>query len=77
MVKEKSNSDVDDLIIRFLIPDEEAHFNCLFLWKDRRYRFESVEAIYGGGGNGPVKSSAKKSISQDVYQLLVSNGMLF
>lgn len=68
---------VDDLIIRFFIPDEEAHFNCLFVWRDKRFRFESVEAIYGGGGNGPVKASAKESISKDVYQVLMSTGMLF
>tara|TARA_B110000285_G_C15092714_1_gene600070 strand:+ start:25 stop:657 length:633 start_codon:yes stop_codon:yes gene_type:complete len=73
----ESEGDVDDLIIRFFIPNEEAHFNCLFLWKDNRFRFESVEAIYGGGGNGSVKASAKKSISEDVYQVLMSNGMLF
>ena len=73
----ESAGNVDDLIVRFFIPDEEAHFNCLFLWKDRRYRFESVEAIYGGGGNGPVKESAKEAISKDVFQVLVSNGMLF
>ena len=75
--KRESESDVDDLIIRFFIPDEEAHFNCLFLWKDNRFRFESVEAIYGGGGNGAVKASAKEGISKDVYQVLMSNGMLF
>ncbi len=78
LIGTRSNEgNVDDIIIRFFIPDEEAHFNCLFLWKENRFRFESVEAIYGGGGNGPVKANAKESISKDVYQILISNGMLF
>lgn len=72
-----SESGVNDLIIRFYIPSEEAFFNCLFLWTGSKYRFESVEAIDGNGGTGTIKASMKAEISKDVYQLLMSNTLLF
>jgi hypothetical protein len=73
----ESESGVKDLIIRFYIPDEGAFMNCLFLWKDGQYKFESVEAIDGAGGHGSVKASVKKEVSKEVYQTLMSNAMLF
>ena len=72
-----SESGVNDLVIRFYIPSEKAFFNCLFLWSGKKYRFESVEAIDGNGGNGPIKASMKDEISRDIYQLLMSNTLLF
>lgn len=72
-----SESGVNDLIIRFYIPSEEAFFNCLFLWTGDKYRFESVEAIDGNGGTGTIKASMKAEISKDIYQLLMSNTLLF
>jgi hypothetical protein len=66
-----------DLIVRFYIPSESAYFNCLFVWGDKKYKFESVEAIHGGGGTGNVKAEHKEEISKDIYQLLMQNGMLF
>ena len=68
---------VDDLIVRFYIPEEEAFFNCLFEWNGAKYRFISVEAIDGNGGQGSVKESLKVKLSKDVYQLLINNNMLF
>ncbi|MCH2230378.1 MAG: hypothetical protein MK105_08535 [Crocinitomicaceae bacterium] len=73
----ESESGVKDLIVRFYIPDEGAFMNCLFLWKDGRYKFESVEAIDGAGGKGSVKESVKAEISKEVYQTLMANAMLF
>ena len=73
----ESESGIKDLIIRFYIPDEGAFMNCLFLWKEGQYKFESVEAIDGAGGHGSVKASMKAEISKDVYQTLMSNAMLF
>ena len=73
----ESESGVKDLVVRFYIPDEGAFLNCLFVWTDSKYRFESVEAIHGAGGNGSVKESVKEEISKEVYQTLMSNAMLF
>ncbi|MGB0915490.1 MAG: hypothetical protein ACPGVI_05420 [Crocinitomicaceae bacterium] len=73
----ESESGVKDLIIRFYIPDEGAFMNCLFLWKEGQYKFQSVEAIDGAGGHGSVKESMKEEVSKDVYQTLMANAMLF
>ena len=73
----ESASGVKDLVVRFYIPEDEAFLNCLFEWEDKRYRFKSVEAIDGGGGHGSVKAAVKDSISDIVYQSLMSNAMLF
>ncbi|MBL1281584.1 MAG: hypothetical protein COA33_015010 [Fluviicola sp.] len=72
-----SETGVDDLVIRFYIPDEAAFFNCLFLWEGSKYRFKSVEAIDGNGGQGAVKASMKEELSKDVYQLLMENTLIF
>ncbi|HIP32975.1 MAG TPA: hypothetical protein EYG86_09450 [Crocinitomicaceae bacterium] len=72
-----SANGVDDLVVRFYIPEEEAFFNCLFEWNGAKYRFKSVEAIDGNGGQGSVKESLKVELSKDVYQLLMNNNMLF
>ena len=66
-----------DLIVRFYIPEDEAFLNCLFEWNGEQYKFESVEAIHGAGGRGPVKEALKDSISKEVYSSLMSNSMLF
>lgn len=73
----ESDSGVKDLIVRFYIPDEGAFMNCLFLWNDGKYKFESVEAIDGAGGHGSVKESMKAEVSKEVYQTLMANAMLF
>ena len=73
----ESTTGVKDLIIRFYIPEDEAFLNCLFTWETNQYKFKSVEAINGAGGNGPVKESMKDSVSVEVYKSLMSNAMLF
>lgn len=73
----ESASGVKDLIIRFYLPDDDAFVNCLFEWKDGKYKYTSVEAIDGAGGSGAVKAELKDSISNLIYQDLMSNGMLF
>lgn len=73
----ESASGVKDLIVRFYVAEDDVFLNCLFVWKDKKYSFVSVEAIHGAGGNGPVKAEFKDSISTMVYQSLMSNGMLF
>lgn len=72
-----SDSGVDDLVIRFYIPEDGAFLNCLFTWNGDQFKFQSVEAIDGGGGTGAVKEALKDSISKEVYQSLMLNGMLF
>ena len=72
-----STSEARDLIVRFYIPEDEAFLNCLFTWDGNQYKFKSVEAINGAGGNGPVKAELKDSVSVEVYKSLMSNGMLF
>jgi len=73
----ESESGIKDLVIRFYIPNEGAFMNCLFIWNNGKYKFESVEAIDGAGGHGSVKSSAKAAVSKEVYQTLMSNAILF
>jgi len=73
----KSGLGAKDLIIRFYIPEDEAFLNCLFEWNGEQYKFESVEAIHGAGGRGPVIEALKDSISKEVYSSLMSNSMLF
>lgn len=70
-------SGVRDLVVRFWVAEDEAFLNCLFQWKDNKYQYVSVEAIHGGGGNGPVKAEFKDSISKIVYESLTTNGLLF
>ena len=73
----ESDLGAKDLIVRFYIPDDEAFLNCLFEWSGEQYKFKTVEAIHGAGGNGPVKEALKDSISKEVYTSLMSNSMLF
>ena len=77
IAKRVSEDGADDLIIRFYVPEDGAFLNCLFIWDGARYKFKSVEAIDGAGGHGSVKASLKDSISNEVYQTLMQNAMLF
>lgn len=77
--KIESSSGVDDLIVRFLMKQEDEEtkevedvwFNCLFKWDGVRYNYESVEAIEGVNWGGAVKPEFKKETSADVYRDLM------
>lgn len=77
--KIESTSGVDDIIVRFLMKQEDEEtkevedvwFNCLFKWDGVRYNYESVEVIEGKNWGGPVKPEFKKETSADVYRDLM------
>ncbi|MFT6246202.1 MAG: hypothetical protein ACJA0U_003375 [Salibacteraceae bacterium] len=79
-----SNSGVDDLMIRFLMKQEDeeskaienVHFNCLFKWDGKRYNFESVERIEGPNWGGAVKPEHKKETSAEVYRDLIAGELI-
>lgn len=79
-----SESGVDDLIIRFLMKQEDeesksienVHFNCLFKWDGKRYNFESVERIEGPNWGGAVKPEHKKQTSAEVYRDLIAGELI-
>lgn len=72
-------SGYDDLLLRFRDKDgnQMIFYNCLFTWKEGKYEFKQVEVIQGEGWGGPVKSNLKDSVSQDVYQSILNNQMIF
>lgn len=79
-----SQSGVDDLVIRFLMKQEDeeskeienVHFNCLFKWDGKRYNFESVERIEGSNWGGPVMAKHKKETSAEVYRDLIAGELI-
>lgn len=79
-----SESGVDDLMIRFLMKQEDeesksienVHFNCLFKWDGKRYNFESVERIEGSNWGGVVKPEHKKQTSSEVYRDLIAGELI-
>ncbi|MFT6502625.1 MAG: hypothetical protein ACJASQ_002752 [Crocinitomicaceae bacterium] len=79
-----SKSGVDDLMIRFLMKQEDeeskaienVHFNCLFKWDGKRYNFESVERIEGPNWGGAVKPEHKKETSAEVYRDLIAGELI-
>ena len=72
-----ASTGIKDLIVRFYVPSEEAFMNCLFVWKDGKYHFKSVEAIEGAGGTGKVKEEFKEELSKQVYTVLMENNLIF
>ncbi len=79
-----SKSGVDDLMIRFLMKQEDevseaienVHFNCLFKWDGKRYNFESVERIEGQNWGGVIKPEHKKETSAEVYRDLIAGELI-
>lgn len=79
-----SESGVDDLMIRFLMKQEDVDtkkvedvwFHCLFKWNGKRYNYESVEKILGVNWGGPVKAEFKKETSADVYDDLIEGDLI-
>lgn len=74
-----SSGDYDDLLLRFNDKDqgEDIFYNCLFHWEKGRYQFKQVEVIQGANWGGPVKPEFKDSVSQEVYQTIINNQMIF
>ena len=73
----ESVTEAKDLIVRFYVPEDKAFLICLFVWTGAKYRFQSVEAIDGAGGQGAVKAEVKEEVSKEVYQSLIKNSLLF
>ena len=78
-----SPSGVDDLIIRFLMKQEDengkivdAWFNCLFQWDGTRYNYNSVLRIEGVNWGGAVKPEFQKETSADVYRDLMDGELI-
>lgn len=79
--KKKSKTGYDDLLMRFLdkVEGSNVFYNCIMKWEDGKYQFKSVEVIEEPAGNfrGRVKESIKDSVSNEIYQSLIQNQMIF
>lgn len=79
-----SDSGVDDLMIRFLIKEEDpdskkmydVFFHCLFKWDGKRYNYASVEQIFGPWGGGAIKADVKEATSAQVYDDLLDKDLI-
>ncbi len=79
--KRKSDSGYDDILMRFIdkIDGSNVFYNCIFKWENGKYQFKSVEYIEepAGAFKGRVLESVKDSVSNDIYQSLLGNQMIF
>lgn len=71
-----SESGVDDIIIRFFIPEDNNHFHCLFKWNGSQYDYISCEKLYQSGKGGPVLPEHKEDVSKQVYTDLMMHNMI-
>lgn len=74
-----NQSGYDDLLLRFNDKDgtEDMFYNCLFTWNGSQYIYKQVEVIEGRNWGGPVKAQFKDSISNEIYQNILNNKMIF
>lgn len=74
-----SKSGYDDLLLRFNDKDgtEDMFYNCLFTWNGSQYIYKQVEVIEGRNWGGRVKAEMKDSISNEIYQNILNNKMIF
>jgi hypothetical protein len=74
----KSKSHYNDLILRFNdnVEGEVIFYNCLFTWDGTHYKFKSVELIEGLTWRQRLKPEFKDSVSNDIFNTLVSNEMI-
>lgn len=70
--KRKSNSDFEDLILRFADRDQN-HFNCLYVWKNNQYQFEKVEQI----NDSNIKAEFQDSMNMVIMNEIQLNNMQF
>ncbi len=77
----KNGSGYDDLLMRFIdkIDGSNVFYNCIFKWENGKYQFKSVEYIEEPAGNfkGRVLESVKDSVSNEIFQSLIGNQMIF
>ncbi|MCT4560414.1 MAG: hypothetical protein N4A41_03475 [Crocinitomicaceae bacterium] len=74
-----TKSGYDDLLLRFNDKDgtEDMFYNCLFTWNGSQYIYKQVEVIEGRNWGGRVKAELKDSISNEIYQNILNNKMIF
>ena len=74
--KRKSASKYDDLILRFndkVGGEEVVFYNCLYVWKDKRYVFKQVEQI----NDANIKSQFQDSMNVEIEAVITKNRMVF
>ena len=76
-----STTGYDDLLMRFMekIDGSNVFYNCIMKWEEGKYQFKSVEYIEEPAGNfkGRVLDKVKDSVSNEIYQSLIQNQMIF
>lgn len=70
--KRKSDSGYDDLILRFADEDQN-HFNCLYVWRNKRYEYARVEQI----NDADIKKEFQDSMNVEIHDVLKKNRMEF
>ena len=74
--KRKSVSKHDDLILRFndnVGVGEVVFYNCLYVWKDKRYVFKQVEQI----NDANIKTEFQDSMNVEIETVITKNRMVF
>jgi len=74
--KRKSASKHDDLILRFndkFGMGEVVFYNCLYVWKDKRYVFKQVEQI----NDATIKVEFQDSMNVEIETVISKNRMVF
>jgi len=74
--KRKSASKHDDLILRFndnVGVAEVVFYNCLYVWKDKRYVFKQVEQI----NDANIKTEFQDSMNLEIEAIITKNRMVF
>jgi hypothetical protein len=74
--KRKSVSKHDDLLLRFndnLGVGEVVFYNCLYVWKDKRYVFKQVEQI----NDANIKTEFQDSMNIEIETIITKNRMVF
>ena len=70
--KRKSATGYEDLVLRFNDEDQN-HFNCVFVWRDKRYEYDRVEQI----NDADIKPIYQDSMNIEIQKVLVENRMQF
>lgn len=79
--RKKREGSNDDLLLRFIdkIEGSDVYYHCIFRWENGQYVFKTVEVIQEPAGNfsGIVKENVKDSVSQEIFNILNDNQMIF
>ena len=66
-----------DIVLALYLKEDETLFHCLYKWNGDQYSFESIEGLDWGEGVKTLKEDTKDSVSNDIYNAIMSSNLVF